>query len=103
MNMSALTLDSVIGKIRHHMYAFERAYAVKRIGVFGSDARDEENETSDVDIIVEMNGPDLFCLVLIKDALTEDLGRLVNIVGLHETMNVYLKKRILREAVYAGY
>jgi len=39
---------------------FERDYGVKRIGVFGSFARNEADETSDVDIVVEMTEPDLF-------------------------------------------
>jgi len=80
---------------------FERDYGVKRIGVFGSFARNEADETSDVDIVVEMTEPDLFYLVHIKDTLAEDLERPIDIVGLRETMNIYLKKRIQSEAVYA--
>jgi len=100
-NMNVLTLDSVIDKIRHRKDAFERDYGVKRIGVFGSVARNEANEMSDVDIVVEMTDPDLFYLVHIKDTLSEDLERPVDIVSLRETMNVYLKNRIQNEAVYA--
>lgn len=37
----------------------------------------------------------------IKDTLAEDLERPIDIVGLRETMNIYLKKRIQSEAVYA--
>ncbi len=101
MNMNALTLDSVIDTIRRRKDAFRLEYGVKRIGVFGSVARNEANETSDVDIVVEMTDPDLFYLVHIKDTLSEDFKRPVDIVSLRETMNVYLKKRILSEAVYA--
>jgi len=100
-NMNVLTLDSVIDKIRRRKDAFERDYGVKRIGVFGSVARNEANETSDVDIVVEMTDPDLFYLVHIKDTLSEDLERPVDIVSFRETMNVYLKNRIQNEAVYA--
>lgn len=99
--MPVLTLDSVIDKLRRHKSMFERDYGVKRIGVFGSVARNEADETSDVDIVVEMTEPDLFYLVHIKDTLSEDLERPVDIVSLRETMNVYLKKRIQSEAVYA--
>ncbi len=99
--MPVLTLDSVIDKLRRRKSMFERDYGVKRIGVFGSVARNEADETSDVDIVVEMTEPDLFYLVHIKDTLSEDLERPVDIVSLRETMNVYLKKRIQSEAVYA--
>jgi predicted nucleotidyltransferase len=99
--MPVLTLDSVIDKLRRRKSMFERDYGVKRIGVFGSFARNEADETSDVDIVVEMTEPDLFYLVHIKDTLAEDLERPIDIVGLRETMNIYLKKRIQSEAVYA--
>jgi uncharacterized protein len=99
--MSLLTLDSVLEKIRRRKDIFERDYGVKRIGVFGSVARNEANETSDVDIVVEMTDPDLFYLVHIKDTLSEDLERPVDIVSIRETMYVYLKNRIQNEAVYA--
>jgi len=101
MNMNVLTLDSVIDKIRRRKDAFERDYGVKRIGVFGSVARNEANVASDVDIVVEMVDPDLFYLVHIKDTLSADFERPVDIVSLRETMNVYLKNRIQNEAVYA--
>jgi predicted nucleotidyltransferase len=58
--MPVLTLDSVIDKLRRRKSMFERDYGVKRIGVFGSFARNEADETSDVDIVVEMTEPDLF-------------------------------------------
>jgi len=99
--MNELTLDSVIDKLRRRKEAFEHDYGVKRIGVFGSVARNEANETSDVDIVVEMSDPDLFYLVHIKETLSEDLERTIDIVSLRDTMNVYLKNRIQNEAVYA--
>lgn len=101
INVNALTLDSVIDKIRRRKDTFERDYGVKRIGVFGSVARNEASETSDVDIVVEMTDPDLFYLVHIKDTLSEDIECQVDIVSLRESMNVYLKNRIQNEAVYA--
>jgi hypothetical protein len=48
-----------------------------------------------------MTEPDLFYLVHIKDTLAEDIERSIDIVRLRETMNVYLKKRIQSEAVFA--
>ena len=99
--MTVLTLDSVIDKLRRRKSTFDRDYGVTRIGVFGSVARNEASETSDVDIVVEMREPDLFYLVHIKDTLSEDLECRVDIVSLRETMNVSLKKRIQSEAVYA--
>ena len=39
-------------------------YGISRIGIFGSVARGEQQEGSDVDVYVELSSPDLFCLYI---------------------------------------
>lgn len=78
---------------------FEK-YSVTALGVFGSTARDEADENSDIDIVVKMNKPDLFYLVGIKDELQEVFHTKIDIVRYRERMNPFLKKRIDNEAVY---
>jgi predicted nucleotidyltransferase len=75
-------------------------FGIVRIGVFGSVARDENADASDVDVVVELDQPDLFILVGVKQELEELLHRPVDVVRYREKMNVYLKRRIEREAVY---
>ncbi len=70
------------------------------LGVFGSAARDEMTDSSDVDVVVEILKPDLFTLVGIKQDLEERLHRPVDIVRYRGSMNAFLKTRIDREAVY---
>lgn len=84
-------------------YKNERAnyYGIMTIGIFGSTARGEAREESDVDIVLRIREPDLFMLVGIKEELEERLHRPVDIVTYRDNMNVYLKKRIDEEAVYA--
>ena len=100
--MPVLTLDSVIDKLRRRKSMFERDYGVKRIGVFGSVARNEADETSDVDIVVEMTEPDLFYLVHIKDTLSEDLERPVDIVSRSTLWHICLA-RLRRERAGQGH
>ena len=71
------------------------------IGIFGSSARGDAHERSDVDIVVELERPDLFHLIGIKQDLEEKLNRHVDIVRYREKMNAFLKRRIEREAIYA--
>jgi predicted nucleotidyltransferase len=71
-----------------------------RIGVFGSVAREENTDTSDVDVVVELSRPDLLALIGIKQELEELLHRPVDVVRYRERMNAYLKRRIEQEAVY---
>ncbi len=79
----------------------ERRFGVSQVGLFGSAARDQIRDDSDIDVVVKMALPDLFFLVHIKEELEESLGRPVDIVQYRERMNAYLKKHIDKEAVYA--
>lgn len=79
---------------------FKQRFGIKRIGLFGSYARDEGREESDIDIVVELEKPDLFCLIGIKQAVEESLGNRVDIVRLRDKMNNALKRRIERDVIY---
>lgn len=82
-------------------YATRRSeFGIIRLGVFGSAARDELAERSDVDIVVELAQPDLLRLVGIKQELEELLQRPVDVVRYRERMNPFLKRRIDVEALY---
>ena len=75
-------------------------FGIVRIGVFGSVAREENTDASDVDVVVELGRPDLLVLVGIKQELEELLHQPVDVVRYRERMNAYLKQRIEQEAVY---
>jgi uncharacterized protein len=79
---------------------FEQEFGLKRIGLFGSYARGEVREESDIDIVVEIEKPDLFHLIGIKQAIEEVLGTKVDIVRLRNKMNQTLRSRIERDAIY---
>ena len=76
-------------------------YGISRIGIFGSVARGEQQEGSDVDVYVELSSPDLFSLVHIKDELQQLFGCPVDIVRLRDNMNELLKRSIIEEGIYA--
>ena len=75
-------------------------FGIVRIGVFGSVARDEMADDSDVDVVVEIARPDLLTLVGIKQELEELLHLPVDVVRYRDRMNPFLKERIEQEAVY---
>jgi hypothetical protein len=93
--------NEIIKILRDYKKKFAKQYGILTIGIFGSVARDEAEETSDVDVVVHIAEPDLFMLVGIKNDLEEMLHRPVDIVTYRDNMNQFLKKRIDGEAVYA--
>ena len=74
-------------------------YGIKQLVLFGSVARGEEKEGSDVDICVELESPSLFNMVHIKEELQNLLSTQVDIVRLRTTMNTVLRKRIENEGL----
>lgn len=81
--------------------AFESEFGVKRIGLFGSYAREKDQDYSDVDIVVELEKPDMFALIGLKQKIEEQLHTDVDIVRYRDRMNRSLKERIDKDAVYA--
>lgn len=81
-----------------YMQTHASVYHIKRMGIFGSVARGEQTEKSDIDICFE--GEDLFTLAHIKYELEALLGRPVDLVRIRERMDGVLKQTIQKEALY---
>lgn len=56
---------NILNYLKEHYSEFKNKYNVEKIGLFGSYARDEATENSDIDIFVKMK-PSLFDMVAIK-------------------------------------
>ena len=92
--------NTVLNIIKEFSDQEKGKYQIKRIGIFGSCARNTINPESDVDIVVEVGDQDLFNLIGIKQELESRLHRHVDIVSYRPKMNPYLRKKIEDEAVY---
>ena len=77
-----------------------RQYGILALGVFGSVARDEAKESSDVDVVVKLKKQDLFNMIGIKQGLEEALHTPVDVISYREQMNRFLKIRIDKESLY---
>jgi predicted nucleotidyltransferase len=95
------TTNDYITILRKYLSTKADAYGITKIGIFGSVARNEQTEDSDVDVCVEMKKPDLFTMVHIKEELQELFGKPVDIVRLRNNMNPMLLKQINRDGIYA--
>jgi predicted nucleotidyltransferase len=74
-------------------------YGIKSLRLFGSVARGEEHEGSDVDVFVETETPNPFLLMDAKEYIERLVGRSVDIVRNHKNLNPRLRSRIERDGV----
>ncbi|MEM9770873.1 MAG: nucleotidyltransferase family protein [Cyanobacteria bacterium P01_D01_bin.73] len=74
-------------------------FAVETLFLFGSVARDEATDTSDVDLLVEFNRPvGLFTLLGLQHFL-EDLFKCSVDLGTPNSLRPHLRETVLRETV----
>ncbi len=90
----------IIEVLRELLEDLYKAFTVTRIGVFGSVARGDHGDESDVDILREFDEPTFDHYMNLKFHLEEVLGRPVDLV-LADTMKARLEPIVEREVVYA--
>jgi hypothetical protein len=99
MNATLINKDQIIDQLRILKPELKERYGVIKIGIFGSLARNESHDRSDIDIVVEML-PDLLKRANLKEYLETLFNKKVDVVRYWYGMNPYLKTRIDREALY---
>ena len=90
----------IIKLLKEYKTENQAKYKLKRIGLFGSYARNEANDKSDIDIVIELLYPDLFIMGDIKYDLEKIYNKKVDITRLRERMNSFFKERLEQEAIY---
>lgn len=92
-------MKTYIEEIKQKIIPILQRYGVMRAGLFGSYARGEMREDSDIDILVEIKSNiSLLDFVGIKLEIEEELGRKIDLVE-YSTIKPLLKERILNEQV----
>ncbi|HRL09955.1 MULTISPECIES: nucleotidyltransferase family protein [Aliarcobacter] len=91
---------NILNYLKEHYSEFKNKYNVEKIGLFGSYARDEATENSDIDIFVKMK-PSLFDMVAIKEQIENDLNRKVDIIREHKNIKPIFLKMIQKDLIYA--
>jgi predicted nucleotidyltransferase len=100
MIINSLDREYILSELRALKLELATRYDISRIGLFGSVARNEANDSSDIDIVVDMQ-PNILKRASLKAELEARFGRKVDVVRYRNSMNHYLKAQIDREAIYA--
>jgi predicted nucleotidyltransferase len=73
--------DAILDRLRDHRAEIGERFSVERLGLFGSAARGELTDDSDVDVLVAFRGPPSFSAYLgLKRYLEQLVGRRVDLV-----------------------
>ncbi len=94
------TKKEILKILKEEFPHLKEKFNVKTIGLFGSYARGEQLETSDIDLLVEFEKPiDFFKLVELEDYLSKMLGAKVEIVT-PGALKERIKPYIMRDVAY---
>ncbi len=94
------TLDEVKQILSTHKKSLCEKYQITELGVFGSYARSEQTEASDIDILVDyQTAPTFVMLVELRDYLSDLFGLKVDIVT-KNGLKARISDRVLAEVVY---
>ena len=75
-------------------------YHVKRLGIFGSVVRNEEEKESDIDILVEFESPiGFFEFIRLENFLSDILRKKVDLIS-QKAIKPIIKDDILKETIY---
>jgi len=103
MGIAIITKDEVLEVIRRHEGEI-KSYGVKKLGLFGSFVRDEQNPASDLDLLVEFESEKKTFdnLVNLSFMLEEVFKRRVELVTV-ESLSPYIGPHILKEVEYVAF
>jgi uncharacterized protein len=94
-----MTRDEILRKLNENREII-RGFGARRLGIFGSYARGEQTETSDMDFLVEFERPTFKNYFGLKFFLEKLFGCKVDLV-FNDTIKPRIRSRILEETVYA--
>jgi len=91
----------ILDFLQRNKQKLAKDFGVTKIGLFGSYARGEAREDSDIDIAVEMDSDNKFrSFFALKHFLEEEFGRRVDL-GIESSIKPIAYRRIKEEIIYA--
>ena len=95
-----LVLQDCVEKLSAFKREFGRQYGITKLGIFGSVARQENTEDSDIDIVVEVEKPTLSLMYELREMLKSIFKCEVDLVRFRSTLCPLFKSNILNDVVY---
>lgn len=95
-----LSTKEIIAILKKFKAESASKYGITSMGLFGSFARNQQRETSDVDVFVTLKESDFFVLERIKEELESLIHSNIDIVNYRDSLRNSFKQNILNDAIY---
>ena len=95
-----LELQDCINKLADFKCAFAQKFGITKLGIFGSVARKENTENSDIDIVVEVQKPSLQLMYELKEALKQLFNCEVDLVRFRDSLRPLFKSNLQKDVIY---
>jgi uncharacterized protein len=94
------TLEDIKQILTQNRHLLQENYHMTELGIFGSYARGEQTETSDIDVLIDYgDAPTLFKLVELRDYLSQITGMKVDVMT-KNGLKTRIRDRVLSEVFY---
>ena len=95
-----MTKQDILYFFKIHQEEMREKYSVVKIGIFGSYAKDNAGENSDIDVYAEFENKKFRNIAGVWNFLEEQLGKKIDLFYVHKNMRSSLKKQIESEVIY---
>ena len=98
--MEQLNQEIILGYLRSQREFLEKEFGVTRIALFGSYARNEAREDSDIDLLIEAKEKCFENRFYLREHLEKQFKRKVD-VGYFDSVRSLIMKNIEKDLIYA--
>lgn len=95
-----MTKEEILEKLSQEKETITKKYSVEKIGLFGSYARNQQSETSDIDFYVEFKNKSFRNLTGLWNFLENLYNKKIDIIHKHKNNNQVILKNIQKEVIY---
>ena len=94
-----MTKSNILNYLKEHYFEFKEKYSIDALYLFGSYARDEQTENSDIDLLIDFKKtPDLLTFIELEEYLSNSLKRHVDLVPKRK-LHIDIRDQVLKEAI----
>jgi predicted nucleotidyltransferase len=99
INEPKMTKTIILDFLSQHKAQIQEKFGIQKIGLFGSYAKNEARDNSDIDIAILSDKKDFFLREDLKDYLQDSLKVSVD-VGYLDSFREFYRKKIEQEIIY---